>query len=67
MLRFFTRRERSTRVVLMGYIWQLYADVHHCCVFHTGMSDSEKDICDRRSGSVGGMVSYVLLLFVPSV
>jgi hypothetical protein len=45
--------------VLIGYFRCMHAEIHHCCVFHTGMSDSEKDICDRRSGSVGGRVSDV--------
>ena len=28
-----------------------------CCKFQVGISASENDICDRRSGSVGGRVS----------
>lgn len=40
----------------------VHTEVHHCRVFHTGIpTDSEKDIWDKRSGSVGGRrVSCVL-------
>ena len=53
-LQFFARHGRNVRCSVdlapddcTGHEVQL-----HCCEFHTGISDSVKDICERRSGSV---------------